>query len=125
MLPTVFGLAMLLGLLGVCANVALGLWSRSTTESIAYEAAWMVATAPTDADPHQVRAAARDRACEMLGSRCGVVTLSFDDPGDTANAGVVEVRVVAPGVRLLPRMVAAAGPIVAPLDRTIRIRRER
>jgi len=121
----VFGLAMLLGLLGVCTNVALGLWSRSTTESIAYEAAWMVATAPADADPHRVRATARDRACEMLGSRCDEVSLTFDDPIAAPGRDLVEVRVVAPGVPLLPRMVAAGGPIVAPLDRTIRIRRER
>ena len=124
LLPTVFGLGVLLGLLGLCANVALGLWSRSTTESIAYDAARAVATAPGDADPAATRAQALQRACDALGSRCGEVRMDFT-AGSVPPPEVVELHVEAPGVRLLPRMLGARGPVVAGLDRTIRIRRER
>lgn len=122
LLSTVLGLGVLLGILGLAVNVSLGLWARTTTESIGYEAARAVATAPVGADPHEARSQAELRACAALGSRCSEVSLQFlDGSGDT---GFVELRVRAPGVGLLPRMVAGGGPVVAALDRTIRIRRE-
>ncbi len=121
LLSTVFGLAVLLGLLGVVVNVSLGLWERTTTESIAYEAARAAATAPGDADVEAVRAQALDRACALLGPRCAEVTMRFTDHPTDA---MVELHVDAPGVRLLPAMVADAGPIVADLHRRIRLTRE-
>lgn len=121
LLPTVFGLAILLIMVGLSVNVALGLWSRSTTESIAYEAARRVATAPPGADSSVVRADALDRACAKLGTRCPTVELHFlADAGDP----MVGLRVVAPGVALLPRFIAGGGPVVAGVDRTIRMNRE-
>jgi hypothetical protein len=124
LLPSVFGLGVVLGLLGLCTNVALGLWWRSTTESVAYEAARMVATAPPDADPREVGETATDRACAALGPRCAGVTMTFAPTVAGTDGDMVELRVRAPGVRLLPRLVGSAGPVVGALDRTIRIRRE-
>ncbi len=116
-----FGVAILLGMLGLAVNVSLGLWCRTTTESIAYEAARTVATAPSDADPMRTQDQAIERACAQLGPRCGQVQLAFEH--STADR-MVTLRVEAPGVRLLPRFLADAGPVVGDLDRTIRIRRE-
>lgn len=122
LLPTVFGLAIVLAMLGVGCNVALGLWSRTATESIAYEAARWAATADPGADQAAIREQATDRACAQLGGDCSDVHLAFEptDPADT----MVHLHVHAPGVRLLPRFLAGGGPIVGDLDRTIRIRRE-
>lgn len=122
LLPTVFGLAIVLAMLGMACNVALGLWSRTATESIAYEAARWVATADPDADHIAVRDQAVERACAQLGKDCQGVRLEFEplDPADP----MVHLHVKAPGVRLLPRFLASGGPIVGELDRTIRIRRE-
>ncbi len=122
LLSTVFGVAVILGMLGVAVNVSLGLWARTTTESIGYEAARYVATAPAGADLEILRSQACERACTALGPRCSSVTLEFVGVGDTST--FVELRVRAPGVGLLPRMVADGGPMVMDLDRTIRIRRE-
>lgn len=121
LISTVFGLGALLAMLGLATNVALGLWSRTRTESIAYEATRAVATAPEGADLDTVQTEAAQRACEALGDRCGEVRLEFESsPADT----FVALHVRAPGVRLLPRMVAG-GAVVGDLDRTIRIHRER
>lgn len=122
LLPTVFGLAMLLGMLGLACNVALGLWSRTTTESIAYEAARSVATAEPGVDQEAVRGQALERACDLLGGNCADVELYFESAA--ADHPMVELHVNAPGVGLLPRFIADGGPVVGELHRTIRIRRE-
>jgi hypothetical protein len=122
LLPTVFGLALLLAMLGLACNVALGLWSRTTTESIAYEAARSVATAEPGADQEAVRDHALERACELLGNNCADVDLHFEPT--TADQPMVSLRVSSPGVGVLPRFIADGGPVVGALDRTIRIRRE-
>lgn len=122
LLPTVFGLAVLLGMLGLACNVALGLWSRTTTESIAYEAARSVATAEPGVDQAALRDQALQRACDLLGGDCEEVYLSFESA--SADHTMVELHVNAPGVGLLPRFIADGGPVVGDLNRTIRIRRE-
>jgi hypothetical protein len=122
LLPTVFGLAVLLGMLGLACNVALGLWNRTTTESIAYEAARSVATAEPGVDQEAVRDQALDRACHLLGSNCADVDLYFESA--VADQPMVALHVSAPGVGLLPRFIANGGPVVGELNRTIRIRRE-
>lgn len=122
LLPTVFGLAVVLGLLGFCVNVCLGLWSRTLTEDIAYEALRRVATAPPGADAEAVRSTALERACVELGDRCGEVELRFDPP--SAGDDMVSLSLRSPGVRLLPRFLADGGPVLADLDRTLRMHRE-
>lgn len=122
LLPTVFGLAVLLGMLGFACNIALGLWSRTTTESIAYEAARSAATAEPGADQAAVREHALERACEQLGRNCAEVHLYFESAA--ADQPMVSLHVSAPGVGLLPRFIADGGPVVGGLNRTIRIRRE-
>lgn len=122
LLPTVFGLAVLLGMLGLACNVALGLWSRTTTESIAYEAARSVATAEPGVDQEAVREQALERACDLLGNNCADVDLHFEPTA--ADQPMVALHVSAPGVAVLPRFIADGGPVVGELNRTIRIRRE-
>jgi hypothetical protein len=106
-LGTVFGVAVLLALVAVAADVAIDVLARTRVESIAYEAARHVATAPADAPTETVRAVALERACHLLGDRCDEVGLAFlDRPGDAA----VVIRVTDP---------AAFG-----LDRRIRVHKE-
>lgn len=122
LLPTAFGLAVLLAMLGLVSNVALGLWSRTTTESIAYEAARSVATAEPGADREAVREQALERACDQLGGNCSDVRMSFGP--EVEGQPMVALHVEAPGVGLLPRLIADGGPVVGGLNRTIRIRQE-
>lgn len=122
LLATVFGLAVLLAMLGLACNVALGMWSRTTTESIAYEAARSVATADPEADRGALREQALERACDQLGGDCAGVHLCFGH--EVQGPHMVALHVEAPGVGLLPRFIADGGPVVGGLNRTIRIRQE-
>ncbi len=107
-------------MLGVCANVAIGLWTRSVVDSVAYDAARDVATAPPGADPIVTRAAAIDRARAALGDFGRRVRFEFESAPD---ADHVVLRVVAPSNSVLPAAVTG-GSIIGPLDRRIVIRRE-
>ncbi len=108
-------------MLGLAVNVALGLWSRSTVDAIAYDTARYVATADPDLDDSTVKAEALERANRLLGSRAAEVSMKFTSrPGDDQ----VELRVESPGVALMPRMISAA-PMVGGLDRRIVMYRER
>lgn len=122
LLPSVFGLAVLLTMLGLASSVAVNLWARSSIESIAYETALEVATAPPEADLELVRRHALADACSLLGERCSDVRLSFVDSDADP---MVQLRVQASASGLLPRMIAASGSVVGDLDRTIRIHKER
>ncbi|MFV0317953.1 MAG: hypothetical protein ACK5O2_13465 [Microthrixaceae bacterium] len=122
LLPTVFGLAVLLAMITLASSVAIGLWERTGVESIAYEAAIEVATADPAMATADVRSRAISRACDRLGTRCSEVRMTFVD---TNNAPMVELRVEAPGRGLLPRFLAGHGPVVGELDRRIRIHKER
>lgn len=121
LLSTVFGVMVLMALLGLATNVALGLWERTTIDAVAYDAAREVATAPNGSDVAQARAQAIARAREILGKRSDDVQLEFVDDPAASHEVVLHVR--SPGVSLLPRMIAT-GPVVAGLDRRITVWRE-
>ncbi len=122
LLSTVFGLGVALAILAFASSVAISLWDRSSVESVAYEAALEVATAPSDSPPQQVRATALERACDRLAARCAGVELSFRDaPTDP----MVELRVRASARGGLPRIAGSVGSVVGELDRTILVRKER
>jgi hypothetical protein len=129
LLSTTIGVAVMIAMLGFAANVTLGLWTRSTVDAIAYDAARDLATS-VDAmsdemgdDPtarlHAERAAAA-HVRASLGRVGRDVEVTFEH---TVADDVVILHVRAPGVSLLPRMIGG-GPIVGRLDRRIVIRRE-
>lgn len=120
MLSSVLGVGILLALLGLTANVALGLWTRTTVDSVAYDAARHVATAPVEMSEHQARRQAIERARTLLGDFGERVELTFED---AAGTDVVVLRVRAPGVALLPRLIDG-GPAVGALDRRIVMTKE-
>ena len=119
LLSSVLGVGILLALLGLTVNVALGLWTRTTVDSVAYDAARHVATAPVELSEHQARHQAIERARTLLGSYGDRVELTFE----AAGADVVVLRVRAPGVSLLPRLIDR-GPAVGALDRRIVMTKE-
>lgn len=95
---------MVAGLVGFAANVAIGLWTRSTVEAVAHDVATRVASTPLE---HRAEAAdaAVESARRLLGAHGRRVELGVEsvDPE-------VVLRVRSPGVSLLPRMI---GPRVA------------
>ena len=120
LLGSVLGVGILIALLGLASNVALGLWTRSTVDAVAYDAARDVATAPSGSDPAAVRSAAVHRAEALLGRYGRRVDLRFEGAW---TAPSVTLRVRAPGISLLPRMLGD-GPVVGALDRRIVVARE-
>lgn len=120
LLSALFGVGALLAMLGLTVNVALGLWTRSTVDAVAWEAARHVATADPGVPIEQAQAAAISRARQMLGSRSRDVRLEFVSGVDSER---VELRVVSPGVSLLPRMLGS-GFSAGGIDHTIVMRRE-
>ena len=109
-----------MGFLGMAVNVAVGLWTRTTVDSVAYDAARQVAAAPVGADPAAVQQEAIARAHQVLGAFAQQVRLDFERPADD---GDVALRVRAPGVALLPRFITT-GPVVGGIDRRIVVHRE-
>lgn len=120
LLSSVIGIGIIVALLGLASNVAIGLWTRSVVDSIAYDAARRVATAPVSADRASAERAAIDDARRSLGVYGQRVEMDFEH---SSSADVVTLRVRAPGVSLLPAMIGG-GPVVGDLDRRIVIRRE-
>ncbi|MEI2639794.1 MAG: hypothetical protein V9F03_12500 [Microthrixaceae bacterium] len=124
LLGSVIGVAIVAAMIGLVANVALGLWIRSTVDSVAYDAARRVATAdPPDAtSPRET--VTEDDALEgakaMLGPYRSRVSMEFIDSGDP---DYVALRVRSPGTSLMPRMFSGT-LVVGRLDRVIMIRRE-
>jgi len=110
LLSTVFGLGIVMATLAVAVDVSLGLWSRSRIESIAYDAARSVATAPSGTDVPAARQQAIERACKLIGPDCGGVHLTFES---VPLSPAVVLRVVAPDSAFVPGV-----------DRRIRIQRE-
>lgn len=126
LLSAAIGIAVVLGALGLTVNVALGLWTRSTVDAIAYDAARSVATHPAAADPAiappdllTAESAAIAHARTAIGPFGDRVSFSFEHP----DADVVVLHVEAPGVSLLPRFVDG-GPVVGAIDRRVVLRRE-
>ncbi len=120
LLSSVIGVGIVMALISLSANVALGLWTRSTVDAVAYDAARDVATAPSGADVHVEADEALRRAAATLGPYGSRVALRFERLDEEA----VALRVTAPGVALLPRIVDG-GPVVGGLDRRITMQRER
>jgi hypothetical protein len=110
---------MLLVLLAMASQVALGLLSRTTAESVAYDAARRVATAPAGTGRADAEDRARRHARQVLGERADSVELRFlPAPADRV---VLQVR--SEGVSLLPNAIGG-GVRVGGLDRRIVLVRE-
>ncbi len=120
LLSTVIGIGCVVATLGVASNVALGLWTRTTVDAVAYDAARSVATAPSTADRARTATAATSRARDLLGAHGRTTELTFEDLG---NDEQVALRVRSPGVKLLPRLIGG-GPTVGAIDRRIVVQRE-
>lgn len=120
LLSAAIGIGVVVGLLGLLANVALGLWTRATIDAVAYDAAREVATSPADLPRDQVADRALARARSLLGPVGEDVTLRFDDLHDDS---AVTLHVRTPGVALLPRLIDG-GPTVGAVDRRIVMVRE-
>ena len=76
-LSAMIGLTVMLVLVAVATQVALGLLARTTAEAVAYDAARRVATAPSDMSRSQAEEMARQHAREVLGERAEEVELHF------------------------------------------------
>lgn len=120
LLGSVIGVSVVMAILGLAVNVTLGLWTRATVDSVVYDAARRVATAPAGTDSAVVEHDALRRARDLLGRYGRDVELRFEHAPDDE---VVVLRVRAPGVSLLPRMLGSA-PVVGGVDRRIVVRRE-
>ncbi|MGB6056923.1 MAG: hypothetical protein WBF71_01565 [Microthrixaceae bacterium] len=122
LLGSAIGVAVVIGLLGFAVNVTLGLWARSTVDAVAYDAARRLAT--TDITSHAgasaTEAAVIADARAMLGDYGSTVEMEFLQQGDPE---LVVLRLRAPGVSLLPRLIGG-GPVVGAIEREIVVRRE-
>lgn len=114
------GIGCILAMLGFSVNVLLGLWMRSTVDSIAYDAARSIATAPPGTPRSVAAQQAIDRAKALMGPSGDEVRLSVESSDEAES---VVLRLQAPGVRLLPSMLGGA-PIVGDVDRRIVVRVE-
>ena len=105
-------------MVGLCANVCLGLWTRSTVEAVAQDAARDLAASPAgtlDAGRIDVVLA---RARDRLGPTAADTELHVERLDDR-----VGLRVRHPGVALLPRMVGDA-PAIGAIDELVVVGRE-
>jgi hypothetical protein len=118
LLGAVLGVAIVAAMLGFSVNLLLGLWTRSTVDAVAYDAARDIATAPSTVDPDTAARTSVERARALLGEHGERVT--FDVAVDDQS---VTLRVRSPGVGLMPALIDG-GPMVGSIDRRIVIRRE-
>jgi hypothetical protein len=119
LLSSVIGVACVAGVLGLAVNVALGLWTRSTVDAIAYDTARDIATAPSGVERMSVADDAIRRSLDTLGGYRSEVSFEVESADDDA----VVLRVTAPGVALLPAFIEG-GPTVGAIDRRIVVRSE-
>ncbi len=119
-LGTALAVAVVMGGIGLAANVTIGLWARTTVESVAYDTARRIAETPAGADPARHAQSSVANARRALGPLAASVELVPVAP-DPDHAGV---RVRYGGVRLVPRLLDG-GATVGAIDRTIVLRRER
>lgn len=119
LLSTVIGVACVAGVLGLTVNVALGLWTRSTVDAVAYDAARDLATTPVSVDRSAAAPEVIRRSLDTLGPYGSRVRMELE-PGDGTT---VVLRVRAPGVALLPAFLEG-GPTVGDLDRRVVVRVE-
>lgn len=118
LLSTLFGVGAVIVMLGLSANVSIGLWTRSTVEAVAQDAARDLAASPDGTLDAQRVQQVFTRARSSLGPtgrRTELTLVRIDDR--------VVVRVRHPGVSLLPRMITG-GPAIGSIDETITVRRE-
>lgn len=122
LLGSAIGIAVVIGLLGFAVNVTLGLWARSTVDAVAYDAARRLATADvaSHAGSSATEAAIIADARGMLGDYGSKVEMDFLHQD---NPELVVLRLRAPGVSLLPRLIGG-GPVVGAIEREIVVRRE-
>ncbi|MFZ4519058.1 MAG: hypothetical protein ACOYOP_11755 [Microthrixaceae bacterium] len=106
-------------LLGLAADVAVGLWTRSSVDAAAEDATRRIARAPLDASLPAAADAEFDRARRVLGPVGRSVDLVLEEVGP--HRVVVGLRWT--GRRLLPALVPGS-PTVAGLERRIAVRRE-
>lgn len=120
-LGATFGVSVVLSLLMLSSHLLLNLWVRSGIDAVAHDAAADVATSgASDAELPAVRRRALERASDALGGYRDRVDLRFEpDP----SGATIRLRVVAPGLRLLPGWVAAIAGDDG-IDRTITVERE-
>ena len=105
-------------MIGLCANVCIGLWTRSTVEAVAQDAARDIAATPVgELDAARIDDVL-DRARARLGPTGARPALRLDRLDDR-----VAVRGRHPGVSLLPRL-AADGPAVGAVDQLVVVGRE-
>ena len=119
LLSSVFGVAITLALLCVAAQITVALMGRTTVESVAYDAARRVATAPLEMPRADAEQRALDNARHLLGRRADSVELRFLPSTD--DRVVLQVR--APGTRVLPSALGDQGEF-GRLDRRIVLVRE-
>ncbi len=105
--------------LGLTANITVGLWARSTVESVAYDTARRIAETPRGVDTAAQARVAVSNARTALGPTGSRVDLIVESTGPEE----VRLRVRYPGVGLLPRLVRS-GPVVGAIDRVVSVRRE-
>lgn len=104
--------------IGLASNVCLGLWTRSTVEAVAQDAARDIAATP-GADPDMARVEeVLTRARRRLGPTGERTQLELETMGED-----VTLRVRHPGVSLLPRLLTGKAAFGA-LDERIVVRRE-
>lgn len=119
MLSTVLGVACVAAMVGVAANVAIGLWTRSTVDAVAYDAARDIATSPAGVDRSTAAHDIVGSAKASLGAYGAHVALDVEAVSDD----VVVLHLRADGVDLLPAMIDG-GPTVGAIDRRIVVRVE-
>lgn len=119
LISTAFSVAIVVGLVGLCANVAIGLWVRSTVDAVTEDAAGRVAAAPPDRGLRTAAATAEAEARAVLGSEGDRVEMDWVELGPER----VVLHVTHPGVSLAPRMLDRR-LAVGRIDRTIVVRRE-
>lgn len=120
LLGAVLGVGIAAALLAVAADVAIGLWARTTVDAVAYDAARAMATAPPGVDRQRFAVDTIERAREVLGRTARRTDLRFESLDDTE---WVTLRVRSEPVTLLPRLVGG-GSLVGGVDRRIVLRRE-
>ena len=105
-------------MLGLCANVCLGMWTRSTVEAVAQDAARDLASTPRGELDRDRIDLVLDRAAASLGPTGDRTELRVEALDER-----VAIRVRHPGVSLMPRMISG-GPVVGAIDELVVVGRE-
>lgn len=115
-MSTLIGVSAVLVVIGSSVNVCLGLWTRSTVEAVAEDAARDLAATPGEIDDARIQDVL-DRARRRLGPVAARSVLVVEDVD-----GAVRLHVRFPGVSLLPRMLRQVA--VGTIDERVVVRRE-